>query len=1339
MKGQNISKNLKIAAGQFVKEKEYWINKLSGEIEKGYFPYDDFKISTPGEYPKDVTGFKITGELCVRLMEITNGSYPKIYMVLAAGVAALLAKYTGNDDMIVGTSIERQDVRESLINTILPLRIVLSGNMTFKELLIEIRKIINEAIENQNYPIETLIKEGEGLFDVVVLLENIQEKKYVEHLQTSMTFSFRAADNVVEGELEYDISKYEKESIERIIQHFLRLLHIALFDVNMKIIDIELHSEEDKEELARFNYTRSEYPHQKTIHELFALQVKKTPDHIALMGGDGVPLMSYKQLNQRADRWVKFLVNQGVTSNMIIGIEIERSMELICALLAVLKIGCAYLPLDINYPPERKSYMLEDSGAPLLITRKDLAEDLIWKGKIVYIEDLQGDGDGVENHVLQDIRVHPSDPAYVIYTSGSTGRPKGVVVEHRALVNYVWWAAKMYVKNETVGFPFHTSTAFDLTVTSIYTPLLTGNAIYIYGGNKEFSVERIFEENKVEAVKLTPVHLKLIADHVGKGKFSKIKRFIVGGEKLGTQLAQKIYDNFNKNIEIYNEYGPTEAAVGCMIYKFNPQKDKGASVPIGVPVDNAQIYLLDKYMKNVPHGGIGELYIAGDGLARGYLNKPELTAEKFITNPFKPGEKMFKTGDTARRLRGGDIEFLGRADQQVKIKGYRIETAEIEFYLLKHEHIDHAVVLAKNDDTGYNYLVAYILPSRETSQTALVENRKGSVIELTELRDFLSRYLPGFMIPSYFVPMEKLPLTPNGKIDRDALPAPNQNVLDTGTPYRPPTNDVEKIMAGIWQEVMGVDRVGLDDGYFNLGGDSIKAIQISARLQKFNLKVDIGDLFQYPTIAQLSSQVRPMKEVANQGVIEGHVPLSPIQQWFFHLDLAEVDYFNQSVMLYRPETFDSKIVEKVFTRLVMHHDALRMVYIMEPGQIKQVNRGIRNKLIDMDIYEITGEPYEKIIEEKSNQIQSSMDLTTGPLVKLGLFKTIAGDYLLITIHHLVIDTVSWRILFEDFTSLYQQLENGVGEENLEIPLKTTPYKEWAEKLYEYSSSEELIKELEYWQNLEETGLFHLFTDNGKKKGKLENNEQLSFQLSEEYTKKLLQQVNRAYNTEINDILLTALSLAISDWIEIEKIPISLEGHGRENIIAGIDISRTVGWFTSIYPVILDTKGKDEISTVIKNTKEMIRHIPCKGIGYGILKYLTNEKHKQGIEFRLHPEISFNYLGQVDEDINNKCFRMAEISSGNSIGLNAERIYTIYVTGLVLRGKLIISVSYETRACDETETRAFVNFYDKRLRQIIDHCTTREKTELTVSDFDTSLNEEEAELVFDTLGEMTLNG
>ncbi|MCP4150943.1 MAG: amino acid adenylation domain-containing protein [bacterium] len=1315
-----------IAAGQFVKERRYWKEKLSGELEKSHF-IPDFKKKREIPHAYDLIVFTLDRELGARIKKICKNSDPMLHMILTAGIAALLAKYTGRNDILIGTSIDKQETEARHVNTALPLRIGSKEQTTFKELLLEVKKTVNEAVENQNYPLETLVSEMDipsvdnefPLFDLAVILENIQDKTYLSHIRPIITFSFCRVEEALECTVEYDRTLYEKATIQRIISHYLLLLHKTLFNLDSPLRNIELLLEEDKQQLERFNDTKRDYPEGKTIHELFYAQVEKTPDNTAVMHGDRE--LTYRQLNRLSNQFARLLRAKGVKPGVMVGILTDNSIELLTAMLAVLKAGGAYIPLDSQYPGERRQYILENSGVPILIAPPGRAGNMEWDGESIDMPHNCSDEMKMDCSNLENV-AGPSDLAYVIYTSGSTGKPKGVMIEHRGLVNYIWWAAQTYVGNEKLDFPLYTSISFDLTVTSIYTPLLTGNTVIIYTGEvRELLIEQIIADNKAGIVKLTPSHLYLLKEH--KAAHSSIKRLIVGGEILETGIARETYENFGGKIEIYNEYGPTETTVGCMIHKFHPEKPYGKSIFIGVPAANTRIYILDRFEKNVPIGALGELYVSGAGVGRGYLKMEQLTAQRFLKDPFVEvdNQRMYKTGDLARRLPDGNIEFFGRFDHQVKIRGFRIELGEIEALLLKHQEIKDTVVITRQTNGSEKSLDAYYVSTRE--------------FPVVELRDFLAVELPEYMLPSHFIRLEKIPLTPNGKRDRKALPEPSGSIR-TGSEYRAPGNEVEKILAKMWEDVLKIESVGIDDDFFSLGGDSVKAIQLAARLQKHQLKLEIKHLFQYPTISQLSRYVKESGQVVPQSPVEGDVLLTPIQEWFFQKRAPRPHHFNQAVLLYRENGFNEGKITEVFNKILKHHDALRLVFeTQEDGTVKQVNKGSSAFKIHLKTYNLNEEKeYKKIIEETCNKIQGSMDLAGGPLVKPVLFRTCDGDYLGIFVHHLVIDAVSWRILFEDLETAYGQLEKG---ENINLPLKSTSFKEWAEKLHRYSRSKELLEELDYWKEVEATACPPLPVDNHVGKRNIADTHILSMTLCKDYTSKLLKDCHKAYNTEINDLLLAGLGLALKHWAGMDNISVYLEGHGREEIIADTDITRTIGWFTSLFPIILNVDGeqRERITPVIKKTKEMLRNIPNKGIGYGILKYLTPKSEKQDVKLYLAPQIAFNYLGRFDRDITSSFFQNKEISTGNSIALNTPLEYSLEIIGMVTEETLNMSVSYCPKEYRESKMQEFLDAYKQNLEKIIDLCTEKKETELTLSDLSSSdLKEDEMESIFGELEE-----
>ncbi|UCH97971.1 MAG: AMP-binding protein, partial [Candidatus Aminicenantes bacterium] len=614
------------------------------------------------------------------------------------------------------------------------------------------------------------------------------------------------------------------------------------------------------------------------------------------------------------------------------------------------------------------------------------------------------------------------------------------------------------------------------------------------------------------------------------------------------------------------------------------------------------------------------------GVQGRFFQKKPLVAEG------KSRAYIYRTGDLARWLTDGNIEFLGRIDHQVKIRGFRIESEEIENCLLTHENIEEALVVAKNDENGDQYLCAYVT----------VKNTNDNDTNDPELREYLSSYLPYYMIPSYFVKMEKIPLNTSGKPDRKTLPEPG--LKTGGENYEPPRNNVEKKLVDTWSKVLfgrnpSHQAVGINDNFFEIGGDSIKAIQVSAKLKTYGLNLKINHLFLYPTIKELTRHITKTQQAIKQEIGEGEVDLTPIQRWFFQSDLKDKHHFNQAVLLYCEQGFDEEILKKVLTKLVEHHDALRMVYdfnqqIHEKAIVVQGNRGINGKLLDFEIMDIKDrDDIEKPIEKEANRIQQSIDLKTGPLVKTGLFKTREGDHLLIVIHHLVVDGISWRILLEDLASGYIQAHQG---KEIKFPGKTDSFKHWASQLKEYAAAKEnkqakgILNQLEYWQAVDAHQPEPLPVDHeiGMRLKKKKYCKTISITLDQQITELLLRNVNQTYNTEINHILLAALGMTIKQWAGLEKITINLEGHGREPIIPDIDISRTVGWFTTQYPVTLDMAGTGNLAGVLKSVKKTLRRIPDKGIGYGILRYLTPLQKKEGHLFNLQPEISFNFLGEL---------------------------------------------------------------------------------------------------------------
>lgn len=586
---------------------------------------------------------------------------------------------------------------------------------------------------------------------------------------------------------------------------------------------------------------KSAYAMEKCIHSLFERQVEKTPDAVAVMLDQ--QQISYRELNRRANRLAHHLISQGARPETLVGICMERSIEMVIALLGVLKAGGAYVPLDPAYPEERQAYMVEDSGVELIVRKQgESREEREWKGKEVRLEESIGErGAGREEE--PEVEVRGENAAYVIYTSGSTGRPKGVLVHHRGLVNYLAWSGKYYgIMSQTVA-PVHSPLGFDLTVTSMLTPLVAGGTIMLV--DKQHPVEGLLEA--IEAypgkalVKLTPSHLEVINEHTDWNTQQQGPAvMVIGGEALRAESLGKIRENWT-NTRLINEYGPTEAVVGCCVYEVTGEDERDGDVAIGRPIANTQMYALDEWMQVVPVGVEGEIYIGGDGVTRGYLGRGDLTAQGYVPDPYSEGKRLYRTGDRGRYLNDGNIVYSGRSDNQVKMRGYRIELAEIEGELRKQSGVKDAVVIVKEDVRSSKRLVAYLTTDAEQPPTA------------SDIRDFMKTRLPDYMIPSAFGVLKSLPLTSNGKVDRQALLDIEPAGQESEAEYVAPRDQLEEKIAKIWQEVLRVERVGIQDNFFDLGGHSIALIETYSKLKELvGIEIDLVEMFRHPTIASLA-------------------------------------------------------------------------------------------------------------------------------------------------------------------------------------------------------------------------------------------------------------------------------------------------------------------------------------------------------------------------------------------------------------------------------------------------------------------------------------------------------
>ncbi|MCP4151600.1 MAG: amino acid adenylation domain-containing protein [bacterium] len=1339
-----------------------WLEKQDKDTGLDYWRNYLEDYETPAILPKTGSGagntvqaeltFQIPRELGSCLKGIAHDNQVTLNSIFQLAWGILLQNYNKTSDVIFGSVVSGRPTELANVETIIglfmntiPLRVKSQPGEKFIHML---KKLQQDMVASRQFDYMPLVEVlattplKQALVDHVIVFENypLDIDFFNAGLKKELGISLEGVYNYSEANYDLDITfipmdetairiKYNPSVYNSIVMgqvkaHMINILMAAAADSACVVDNISMLTEAEKQRLTlEFNSNKIDYPLDKTIHQLFEEQADKEPEKTALNFNE--TRLSYKGLKEKSNRLAKILLARGIGRDRTVGILMERSPLMVTAILAIWKAGGAYIPLDTKYPVQRITGILTDSESSFLITLEqhilpELTEE--YAGPLLAIDRLESEIAGQERND-PGLKIETADLAYVIYTSGSTGKPKGVMVEHRGMTNHMW--AKINDLQLTPGsiVAQNASHCFDISIWQFFAALSVGGTTVIYPNRLTYDplqfIDRVTNDG-ITILEVVPSYLSAMLDNPdhSTGKFKHLQYLLVTGETVKTELVKKWFEKY-PSIKMMNAYGPTEASDDITHYLMEkePQMEQ---IPIGYPVQNLNLYIVDRNMKLCPVGVKGEICVSGIGVGRGYLKDAEKTRAVFLEDPFREEEgiRMYKTGDLGRLSPEGYIDFFGRIDHQVKIRGFRIELGEIETGLMKHKDIKEAVVIVSTTDTGDTFLCAYYTSKKELS--------------VSPLRKTLASDLPDYMIPSYFIKLDSMPLTPNGKIDRKALPHP-EGEIDTGVEYAPPETPVQELLVNAWQDVLGVVKVGIDDDYFALGGDSIKAIQVASRLYNKELKLEIQHLMEVPNIRELSAYIKPLKQTGSQEPVEGDVKLTPIQKWFFENDYTDMFHINQAFLLKAKKSFHRQTVEKVFTQLVRHHDALRIVFETGDAKVKQINRGIAGKLFDLEFFDLLEENVpETVIEEKCMRIQGEMDLKYGPLLKLGLFKTRDGDYLLLACHHLVIDGVSWRIILEDFASAYGQAEKG---ETIELPLKTTSFKEWAEGLHEYCITNKLLQELAYWQQLQEAVVLPLPKNRTTDDFRVMNSKVEALSLSEEYTMKLLKETNHAYNTEINDILLTGLAMALKDWTGKDNALLDIEGHGREDIIEDIVTTRTVGWFTSLFPLVLHTAGMKDIPGMIKNTKEMLRQVPQKGIGFGILKYITPSEYKAGFPFNLQPEIKFNYLGQFDEDFETELFSLGNVSAGNPVSLNSEREYLLDIYGMVTGGTLTLSVSYNEKECDKENITSLTGHYKSRLQQIIDHCTGREDTELTLSDFSsTQMDNEDMESMFDVLAD-----
>jgi tyrocidine synthetase III len=1147
------------------RQEEYWLRLLGG---------DKPALSLPTDFPRkrlqSFDGDRVFAcpgkDLNAALRALAAKNRVSMYMLLLSAYYVLLSKYTAQEDVIVGSLVagrrgeEFRDVVGLFVNTLV-LRSHPTGELEFASYLKQVRGECLSAFENQDYQFEALVDRiapprdlgrnplFDTMFEALSSDDRVTSYGGVDFSRYQLNYEISKFDlslTAIEGqhqelvlEFEYCAELFRRETIERLSLHYLNVLREIVANPCVKLSDINVLTAEERGKLVtppphRMQNTESA----KSVVDLFLIQVRKDSTAPAISFGE--ESLSYGDLDRRSNDLAAKLQAQGVVRGDLVGLAAAPSIESVIAILGILKLGAAYLPIDPTTPVERFRSIVADSGIATLLVHGDLRNFASRELAIIRIDEAFAPaGENLPTPPPLD----SNDLAYVIHTSGSTGTPKGVMVSHSALLNYVTWAVRTYIGEEKISFALHSPLSVDLTVTSIFAPLVSGNRIVIYQGADSMSlIKDVLSDNQVQLIKLTPTHLSLLSevvrdvDHTA----SKLRRIIVGGEDLKTSLAAKIYAGFGGRVEIFNEYGPTEATVGCTAHKYDPETDTALSVPVGKAIDNTRIFLLDRYGKPVPEGVMGELCVAGVCLAMGYLNNPRLTDERFVVNRIGPlNVRMYKTGDIARMLASGEIEYLGRNDDQVKIRGFRIELGEIEANLLRLPQVKEAAVAKRSDAAGDSYLCAYVLLDRK--------------FPAVDLRARLAEHLPEYMIPAWVVPLEHFPVTLGGKLDKSALPDPCQS-LGNARSYTAPRSNIEAGMANIWAQVLGLQRVGIDDNFFEIGGQSLKATLMIARVNReLCARLSLKDVFAHPVIRELAALVEQTEKhitASIEPVAEReYYPASSAQKRLYILNrLAPSDVlYNVPWTIEITGRFEAERWEQAFRALIARHESLRTSFgLIDDEIVQKVHPWVEFSFE----YPSAEKPVD--LQQEIERFARPFDLSKAPLVRVAVFETgVSTHALIIDVHHIVSDGISVDIILDDLWALY---------EGQTLEPVTIHYKDYAAWQRAYSTTATVQAQGAYWRKLfdGELPVLNLPTDFPRAAAPSFKGDLVRFKV-DAATVEGLRAINRDCGATMHMMLLAAYTILLSKYAGQEDIVVGTPVAARNHA----SVQRVVGMFVNM--------------------------------------------------------------------------------------------------------------------------------------------------------------------------------
>jgi amino acid adenylation domain-containing protein/non-ribosomal peptide synthase protein (TIGR01720 family) len=1270
-------------------EREHWRRTLEG-VPTGLALPSDRPYPVAPTFAGGVHERELRPELAVQLRRFAERERASLGVVFCAACSVLLYRYTGREDLVIGeilTGRHRPEI-EQIIGCFvgaLPLRMQLSDGLTLREVVQQARSTVVTAYSHQDLPIDAMLDQLDlgpdtsvsSLIDMWLDVRTPPARLEVPGLQIApepMHSSLApsplqlgvnpGADNLCLEWL-YMTEVFDHETVVLLAGQFERILQEIVTAPQTTVERVQLAVESGP--VPQVPAGRQDTA-DATFVDLFQRRVALAP-HAPAVVCDGVAT-SYAELNSDANQLARQLRACGAGPRTPVGILLDRSPLLATAVLAVLKAGGAYLPLEPAYPPDRSAGMLAGADVRVLITQQRHASVLADAGlaapeRLIVLDGPDGLTGGTAAGGAEGDLPGLTDPAslaYVVYTSGSTGRPKGVMIEHGSLARYARDVVDRLGLGSGDRFLQFASPGFDVLAEELFPVWIAGGCVVfparplITGGG---DLTELIQRERLTVIELPTAYWHEWVrelDRLGRALPDCLRIVIIGGERV---LPERLALWRQSGTALVNCYGLTETTVTSTFFRLDPADPARdwPNLPIGTPLPSADLRVLDGRLRPVPAGAAGELYIGGVSLARGYLARPALTAERFVADPTVPGQRLYRTGDLVRRRPDGNLEFLSRIDTQIKIRGYRIEPTEIESAINRHPQVAESVVASFEPAPGDRRLAGYVVA------------RPGAQLGLADLRRFLERELPAHMVPSTFVQLEALPLSTNGKIDRSALPAPDAARPEVADDYVAPQTEVQQQLADAVSAVMGIEKVGIHDNFFEIGGDSILAIQVVARAQELGLRLSPFDVFANPTVAGLAEAASTGPAIdAEQGDISGPVPLAPSQRWLCTAGVAEPHHWNVSALLDLHAPVEPELAREAVEQLLAHHDGLRQ-RILVAGENTRVRIAPRGDVTPFEVHELgdldeaglTGR-----MREVSDRTQASLDLAVGPLLRVGLIR--AGgqpDRLVVVAHRLAADDESMRIVLDDLSAALTQLRDGGP---VQLPRKTTSWQSWARRLAVHGRSDAVQSQRAYWTDLATSPAGRLPDDHpAQPEGDtVAAARSVSVSLSSAETGELMR-LPEMLSCTLPDVLLAALGRTLSSWTGNDRHVVDLLRSDREQIFDEVDLARTVGRFGHVYPVALACAADGEPDAAIRAVKEHLRAVPADGIGWQLLRQDASPVPDPPVD------VAFSYLA------GERCAESSSFAVSGGIGNDESplnrRPYPVEVFVSAADGELTVRWTY----------------------------------------------------------------